>query len=152
VSPPVPAPGSLGNDLVLGTPVYERVRADHDQEVARGARLRQLQARLPLEIHDSDLRVRDLAGRLGLDLGGGPPVAAVRRRAPSPKRGPDGYTQAERETLAVLPGTVAEVAAALGITGSTAGERLASLRRRGLVVKGEGYGAVWSPVARNGAG
>ena len=157
MSPTIARPGALGSDLEVGTPEWERVRREHDEEVARGARLRQLQARLPLEIHASDVRVRDLAGRLGLDLPTGGGGLHPRVTAPPPsvngssgrRRDPlQGTTAIDRETLAALPGACGEVAARLGITPAATGMRLRSLSLRGLVTKPERRGGAWTVAPR----
>lgn len=127
MSPSIAQPGELGTDLQPGTVEWERVRREHDEAAAKVARLRQLQARVPLEIIRAEDRVRELAGRLGLDAR--PFGAKVRND--------------RKALLARLPATVSEVAATFGLTGSVAGQRLQALRSAGLAVKDEGYGGAW---------
>ena len=135
MSPSIAGAGQLSTDPRPGTPEWEKERRLHDELAARLAKLHRMRAQLPVEIMDTEDRLRMSGLRLGLNVDNLPEIRSTGRGKP-----------AWEAALELLPGRQGEIARKLGISSHVAGQRLAFLRSRGLASKDPGYGGVWRRV------
>ncbi len=144
MSPSIAEPGALAGDPKPDTPEHEQMVRVYKVAVARAAKLRQLEADLPQAIHDAELRVRDLAGRLGLPSEVAP--AATTRRRVGAQRLPPG--EVYKIVLAQLdqPRSSAAIVRHTGMTRPQVDSALKKMRAEGQVVKERSYGGKWSRV------
>ena len=167
MSPSIAQPGALGTDPQPGTPEHDVAVQQLREAIMRVAKLRDLEARLPLRIHDAELDVHRHAAALGLPSATGQPLpttiahllehARPRPTTPDPppadttgtlpakrRRASRGVSQRLVWEHLTEPRTVAYLKGQLpGMTDGRIAAALQDLRARGHVLKGEGWGATW---------